>query len=219
MIRLARAFGLEAEAVVLPTMVLMTAGDEMVLRRVKTRRTNLAVVEMVNQWSREVAAGVLSVEELVRRLPTAHTIRRYSGWQETAAAGLAAAALALLFGGTWLTLPWAFLAGVVAQAIRIGFRATARAGILTDLAASAATVIPALAATAFPGTHPALVVVGGIMVLVPGVLLTTGVRDGMAGDLLSSLARLLEAALISAAIAAGASLVLYVYVHLGGRWP
>jgi len=219
MARMARAFGLEAEVVVLPTMVLATAGGQTVLKRVRSRRTNLAVVERVNQWSREVVAGTLSLEGLWERLTTAHAIRRYPGWQEMGAAGLAAAALALLFGGAWLTLPWAFLAGGVAQAVRVGFRNVRAGGVATDLAAAAAAVLPALVAASWPGTRPALVVVGGIMVLVPGVLLTTGVRDGMAGDLLSSLARLLEAAFIAAAIAAGVSGVLYVYVHVGGRWP
>jgi uncharacterized membrane protein YjjP (DUF1212 family) len=219
MTRLGRAFGLEVEAMVLPTMVLATAENEMVMRRVRTRRTNLAVLELVNQWSREAAAGALSLEELLRRLPGARTAHRYPAWYEAAAAGVAAAALALLFGGTWATLPWAFAAGLVAQGIRLAIKARSQVGILADMAAASGTVLPALAAAQLPGTHPALVLVGGIMVLVPGVLLTTGVRDGMAGDLLSSLARLLEAALISAAVAGGASLVLFVYVHLGGRWP
>lgn len=218
MIRLARAFGLDAEVIVLPTVVLLTSDGESVMRRVRTRRTNLAVVERVNQWSREAAAGTLSAEELAQRLVGIGDLRRYPSWTEALMAGLAAAALALLFGGSLLTLPWAFLSGVLAQAIRLGFRRLGT-GVLGDLAAAAGAVLPALGAAAFPGTHPDLVVVGGIMVLVPGVLLTTGVRDGMSGDLLSSLARLLEAALIAAAIAGGASLTLFIYVHLGGRWP
>ena len=44
MIRLARAFGLDAEVIVLPTVVLLTSDGESVMRRVRTRRTNLAVV-------------------------------------------------------------------------------------------------------------------------------------------------------------------------------
>ncbi len=218
MIRLARAFGLEAEVMVLPTMILMTADGESVMRRVRTRRTNLAVIERVNQWSREVAAGTLTADDLARRLVGVGEFHRYSSWTQAIMAGLAAAALALLFGGTLFTLPWAFLSGVLAQVIRLGFRRVG-SGVLGDLAAAAGAVLPAFLAASFPGTHPDLVVVGGIMVLVPGVLLTTGVRDGMSGDLLSSLARLLEAALIAAAIAGGASLALFVFVHLGGRWP
>ena len=48
--------------------------------------------------------------------------------------------------------------------------------------------------------------------------MTTAVRDGIEGDLLSAAARVLEALLSAGAIAAGASLPLYLYLALGGHW-
>ncbi len=219
MVRLAAAYGVAAEAVALPTLILLSGQEGTLLRRVRARRTNLAVVELVNQWSREAASGRLPVEALQARLDGVHDLRRHPAAVEVAAAGVAAAALALLFGAGPSTLPWAWTAGALAQAVRMGMRATAAGGALGDMLAAFAAVLPALAAAQWPGTHPGLVVVGGIMVLVPGILLTTAVRDGMNGDLLSSAGRLLEAALVAGSVAGGASLALYLYVHAGGRWP
>lgn len=56
------------------------------------------------------------------------------------------------------------------------------------------------------------IVIGGIMPLLPGVVLTNAVRDMLAGDLVSGVARATEALLIAAAIAAGIIVVLALVV-------
>jgi uncharacterized membrane protein YjjB (DUF3815 family) len=58
--------------------------------------------------------------------------------------------------------------------------------------------------------HQALVISGGLTMLVPGAALLASVQDGIAGDLLSSGARGLEAFLKGAAVAGGAGLALKV---------
>jgi len=219
MVRLAVAYGMHVEAVALPTLILLHGDEGTLVRRVLNRRTNLAVVELVNQWSREAAAGRLDVDTLLERMRGARHVRRHPIGVEVAAAGVAAAGLALLFGARWPTLPWAAAAGLLAQATRMAGRLLPWPGALVDMLAAFCAVWPALVAAAVHVGQPGLVVVGGIMVLVPGVLLTTAVRDGMNGDLLSSAARLLEAGLVAGSVAGGATLAIYLYVQAGGRWP
>ncbi len=218
--RLAMAFGVPAQAMVMPTaLFLHQAGGPTVMQRVRRRGNNLAVVELVNGWSREAAIGQLPPAAFQERLSSVAGYRRYSPALEVAAAGLAAALLAVLFGATWESAPFALLSGVVAQSVRALFRAHGVSPGVTDFLGAMLACLPALLDAGLGLGHGGAVLAGGLMVLVPGVMLTTGVRDGIAGDLLSSVSRLLEAALVAAAVAAGAALPLYLYILSHGRWP
>ncbi|HBG02346.1 MAG TPA: threonine/serine exporter, partial [Firmicutes bacterium] len=54
---------------------------------------------------------------------------------------------------------------------------------------------------------------GAVMVMTPGVAMTTAIRDLLSGELLSGLSRSAEALAVSVAIASGVAIVL----SLGGR--
>lgn len=54
------------------------------------------------------------------------------------------------------------------------------------------------------------VMIGDIMLLIPGIALTNSIRDFFAGDTISGLLRLLEALIQAAAIACGFALAIYV---------
>ena len=65
----------------------------------------------------------------------------------------------------------------------------------------------------FPEISTPLVLVGGLMVLVPGVAIASAVRDIVQGELLSGTSRAAEALAIAAALAAGSALALGLW-----RW-
>lgn len=54
------------------------------------------------------------------------------------------------------------------------------------------------------------VIIGALMTLVPGIMITTFMRDIMAGDVLAGLIRFVESLLVAAAIAIGAGAALVV---------
>ena len=58
------------------------------------------------------------------------------------------------------------------------------------------------------------IIIGGIMLLVPGVATTNAVRDTLMGDILSGMIRVLEAITSAIGIAMGAGLVLTLYHFL-----
>ena len=60
------------------------------------------------------------------------------------------------------------------------------------------------------------IIVGALMPFVPGVAFTNGLRDYMAGDLLSGNARIAEALLFAASIAIGIAFALRAWVLWGG---
>ncbi|MDO5785646.1 MAG: threonine/serine exporter family protein, partial [Eubacteriales bacterium] len=58
--------------------------------------------------------------------------------------------------------------------------------------------------------HADKVIIGDIMLLIPGIALTNALRDLFAGDTISGLLRLLEALLQAGAIACGFALSVYL---------
>lgn len=219
--RLATAYGLRAvEVIVLPTALFINAANSTtVIRRIHGRAVNLAVVAQINQLSRDISRHPVPLEELEERLDQACQAVRYRPPANLLFAGVGAAAISHLMGGTQVNLIPAFIAGALTQWVRQTLRRTGIAGGVADMVSAMAAVLPALFVAGFlRQPHPGAVLVGGIMVLTPGLLITTAVRDGIQGDLLSAAARILEALLSGAAIAAGASLPLYVYLAMGGHW-
>ena len=54
------------------------------------------------------------------------------------------------------------------------------------------------------------------MPILPGLMLTSAIRDTVMGDLVAGTARLVEALLIAVAIAGGVGIVLSFYLSMGG---
>ena len=63
---------------------------------------------------------------------------------------------------------------------------------------------------------PTTLIVGSIMPLLSGVSFVKGIRDLISGDLLSGLARVIDACLATVATAAGVGFVLDLWLNLGG---
>jgi len=218
MIRITSGLGLESvEAAVFPTVIFLSAPGATLMRRVRRRSVNLAVVARVNQLSRDLAEHRIDLVVFREQLGLISAMKRYPGWQTTGVAALAGGMLCQLFGGRWYDFFPAMLAGALAHIVRQ--RPGALNDSLKDFIAAVAAVIPGLVAAQWSLFHPGTIIVGGIMVLVPGMAITSAIRDGIAGDVVSSVSRVLEALLTAAAVAAGVALPLNLYLALGGRWP
>ena len=63
------------------------------------------------------------------------------------------------------------------------------------------------------GHHLDKIIIGDIMLLVPGAILTISIRDMLCGDIIAGVFRLIESVLIACAIGAGYAIPLFV---LGG---
>ena len=66
----------------------------------------------------------------------------------------------------------------------------------------------------WPGLFIDKIIIGGIMPLVPGVALTTSIRDFFSGDYLSGGIHLIEALLTAVCIAAGVGVAMKAFTML-----
>ena len=73
-----------------------------------------------------------------------------------------------------------------------------------------------VAALALPYGDVNATIIGGIMPMLTGLLMTTAVRDTMYGDLVSGIVRALEALLLAASVALGVYIGLKLIAMTGG---
>ncbi len=219
--RLAHAYHISPVDVVAMPTALFVAGPQgqSLLKRIRHRSVNLAVVTEINQLSRDVASHPIPVDEFRVRLAAAKKLSIYPPWATILFAAGAAGLISQLMGGHLVDVIPAAISGGLTQLTRRALSLTKMPPNLGDLLAACVATLPALAVAQVSGFQPGSILVGGIMVLTPGLLFTTAVRDGLAGDLVSAVSRMLEALLVGGSVAAGASLPLYIYLQMGGRWP
>ncbi|HEY3369026.1 MAG TPA: threonine/serine exporter family protein [Symbiobacteriaceae bacterium] len=213
--RIAQAYGMsEVGILAMPTGLMVSLGADhhlTVVRRIRHRTVALDRVSAVNALSRELVASPIPPAEALGRI---RAIGEQPGplppWSDVALSGLAAAAATMLVGGTRIDLGPALLANILVQGVQrlVGWMRFPDA--IGDFMAGGTAVFCALALNAWVGSEFAVVVAGGIMILLPGLAFTSSVRDAMAGDLLSAGARALEATMKAAALAAGVASGLYL---------
>lgn len=171
----------------------------------------------VNQLSREIAAGACTVAQAEARLADIRSLPRSPFWLMWIACGSGSAAFSYLFGGSGWDALAAFFCGLVLEPFMFWADRQKLSKFLTNLSASAmVTVVAVLLTYAVPlGHNLDKVIIGSIIRLVPGVALTTSIRDFFNGDYLSGTIRMFDAILVGGCIAVGVGVVLRVLSPFG----
>ena len=123
---------------------------------------------------------------------------------------LAAGALAVFFGGTILDGAMAAAFAVGIWLVQMYFAPICTNNILFNFLCSFATgVLIGLAGHVLP-IHEDKVMIGDIMLLIPGLALTNAVKDMFVGDTITGSLRLVESVLWAAGIACGFALAVFI---------
>ena len=199
--RICRAYG--AEHVEVFTIVSMiTAAVRMPdgsyssqLRRVKQTGNNLGMLESLNALSREICRTVPTLDEVDARLHALKSNRAYPVWLSLLASAIGAAAFCLFFGGDILDALVTFGIGAMIYCV-INF-ASARISSMarTVISSFLASLIAALLSMAIPTLGVDYIIIGAIMLLVPGMMFSTAMRDLFCGDLIAGTLKILQALL------------------------
>lgn len=213
MTRISHSFGMiESQSYVTPTAILFSVeGAETTrLARISDRTTRLDKVTEINGISRRISSGELTVQEAYQLLKEVEAARKvYPMWFSTMIAGIISGSFLMMFDGLWRDFIPAFIAGgfgyfcliVVQRYVHIKFFSEFAASLMLGTLAS-------LIVMAGIGDQFDKIVIGSVMPLVPGLLITNAVRDLMAGHLVSGLSKGSEAFLTAFAIGTGIVVVL-----------
>lgn len=173
-------------------------------RRVINTGTDIGRLHRLNDLARRVAANKLSCDEAETELKEILREKRYPFIFEVLSYAFISGAFTLFFGGGATEAACSFIIGGVLSLV---VAATAKTGlnkIFARLISSFASITLAfvfLYIGAVDGVDN--VIIGNIMTLIPGVGLTTALRDLFVGDSITGLLRTIEAALFALAIAGG----------------
>ena len=170
---------------------------------------NLQKVHAINDISRRYERGQIDaqgVHDTLTEIETKPGLYRLR-YQHLAAA-LSSGAFAVLFGGSWPEFFVGAFAGWISNTVA-GKLGDKMPNFLSVFFAALSGVIAASLGIFFSvATRADAAIIGAVIPLVPGLTLTNAVRDLMAGELISGVARASEAALTAFAIAVAVALVL-----------
>jgi uncharacterized membrane protein YjjP (DUF1212 family) len=215
MMRLAKSFGIkETHSYVTPTGIFFSAeGAEPTktrLIRIVERTTDLKKVTLVNAISRQIAAGEIGYDEAYQALKEIEASgHSFSFVLQLFAAAVASGCFLIMFKGGWSDFLPAVLCGGFGYFTAVYLHKMVPIKFFSEF--SAALVIGLVAfllVKAGFGSEIDKIIIGSVMPLVPGLLLTNGIRDLMAGHLVSGLSKGAEALLTAFALGSGIAVVL-----------
>lgn len=190
-------------------MALSSEGNAQV-EPIKNRTIDLEMVTRVNDLSRKFAAQDITLSEFNDDLDDleAHP-NAFPVWLQLVAAGFVSATLEIVFRGNYHDALVTFLIGMLGYAVFFGVNRLARVRFLSEFLAAIVIGVLAIETVKWGwGNSTDDIIVGSVMPLVPGVPLTNAVRDILSGDLVSGIARGMEAVMSAVAIGSGIAVIL-----------
>lgn len=180
-------------------------------RRITKRDTNLGKIEKINLLSRKVCAHPLPHEELEEEIAKIRAQGQAKTVQTLFLYLLISASLTCFFKGNGEDAVASMLSGAVlffSLHVTGRFRLNSILQLLLCSALTAASV-EALVRLGI-GSHTDLIKIGNIMLVIPGIQLTSSLRDMINDDIISGLLNLSEALLKAAFVALGFAMVALV---------
>jgi len=186
-------------------------------RRVRRRQPDYDRLIAVHDLVGEFTATVPPLSEAEERLRViTRRVGVYPSWAVVTALALISASAAVLIGGGPTVAAAAFVATVLGD--RLGAW-LARRGVAEFFQLAVASTMGALMAVLLiwqeVPVQASAVVVGSVIVLLPGRPLVACVQDGIAGEYVTATARLTEVVFIVAAVISGIGTTITVAVMLG----
>lgn len=205
---------------VTPTVIIL--GDETpngysCISRIRYRSINLSVISQMNDFSYNIHNWPMDYKETMAYLESKLLERPpYSNGVICLASGLSSAGFSGMFGGGSHDFIAAFITGYLAMLLLKklgGYRPSAFWE--NALAGAAIGVVAIICCLLSNECSMEKIIVGALMPFLPGVAFTNGLRDYMAGDLVSGNSRIAEALLFASSIAVGLAFSLQIW-HVWG---
>lgn len=216
--RIASAYGFQRTDVFTITssiVVTMTSPEKEIItqtRRITHYHTDMQKIELLNSLSREICRQPLSLHALNQRIKHIQAAPVCDERKEIFFYGLIAAAFTLFFGGSLQdALASLFCAFVLKLTLKFGQKIGIQYLILTALSSFIMSAWALFLTRINFAQNFDMIVIGNIMLLIPGVSFTISLRDMIFGDTISGLLGLAEALLKALAIAIGFALVLFLW--------
>lgn len=207
----------ESDSFVTPTGMMISVTDETghvasLVRRIPTRTVNLRKIAEVNDLSRNITKQSITIDSVEHALKEIDNIPHYDKITLIFFASIATSFFTLLYGGNINDSVVSFFIGAIIKLISLKLAELKVNDFFTNILGGAVvTFIAMLCIYLNLAQHSDKIIIGSIMLLVPGLAITNAIRDTIEGDLVSGVARTVEALFIAVAIAVGSGIILKIW--------
>ena len=186
------------------------------VRTIPNWSINLEKVSLLNSLSRQICQGKCSVSEAMERIEEIKNLKQRSDVAMIMATALGSASFCYIFGGRIYEMLIAFIVGLALKTFMCRSAKKNMSKFMVSLIGSIiVSIIAVTCCYIFKNLQLDVIVIGSIIALVPGVALTTSIRDFFSGDYLSGGIHLIEALLTAVCIAAGVGVAMKAFTILG----
>ena len=187
------------------------------VKRIRNPRIDLEKISQLNAFSREFTATDLSVEDGLQILKKIDKEKQFSFWWRVLGAGMITSFFTVMLGGSLLDFAASGAIGVLTYLSALLFERMQLNSFVSVFCSCALAALLAISLKGLGfGENRDLIIIGSIMMFLPGVAITNAIRDFLSGDPLSGLARAAEAFMTAISIAAGVGMVLKLLGIMGG---
>lgn len=191
-LRMLRSLGYVSYCVFcLSSLVIICADGYIVMNRIYVNDLNLSEIDRLNTLSRCICSGI----EPINRKP-----QEYPLLGRFFAVILATGSFCIYFGGTFLDAAFSGIIGIIISLLpRISSTSFAQI-FIQSIVAGVLSYVPLLLGIS---SQPAMIMIGTIMLLIPGIAIGSAIRDIMLSDTISGLVELTQSLFYALAIALG----------------
>lgn len=208
--RIIGAYGIDCQAYAIPSSVMVSLEADngkplMIMKRVGFHGNDLESVEKLNALARRICAQTPDPAVAQQWLSeTLRLRRRYSMFIFYLGHFLVAAGFCPVFGGTLKDSLFSGLLGLIAGFVTRLMNKWETNPFFSTIAAAFLLAVPAYAAAGLGAVdYVHAVIIGALMILVPGLLITNSMRDIIYGDTNSGIIRIVQVLLCALGIALG----------------
>lgn len=179
------------------------------IRRIVRNDVNFDRLDYLNNLSRYICAEKPSLPELLEKYDEVMNRKQLPIWVDYLGAVLVSSGFTVFFGGNTVDGAYAAILGIVITFVtKFLSKHEKNAMALVFIASITAGFTAVFSSAIGIDIHIDKVMIGGIMLLIPGIAMTNSVRDMLTGDIGTGLLRLANSLLLAAAIACGFALPL-----------
>ena len=172
-------------------------------RHVPTTSNNLHRLQIYNSISREICVGNLSIEEAQKKLHDAKRSMPYGNWGVYLGAVLASGGFAVFFGGSWFDFIPTAIIGIIITYFDFHHPKYINSLAMSVINSFVAGVLAILCIRFGFGDNVDKIMIGTIMLLIPGLSIGNSVRDMLSGETVSGFLRFGQSIILAAIIALG----------------
>lgn len=180
-----------------------------IVRNIVSSDFHLGKISALNQLSRDIYNHQITLADAIARFEQIRAMKRAPFPILLCACGLGAGCFTVLFGGDILDGLVSFFNGLILGVFL--YKIHGSRFIRNIFGSFIVSGVAMGAATIFPGLNYNEIIIGTLMPLVPGIALTTGVRDLFYGDYLSGAIHMLDAVLTGLCIAVGVGVLVTLF--------